>query len=430
MLYHANNEKIMCTKPTNIIQLALASLMLTAVFSGTSLAQCTGGSTTVFSDNFGTDGDGTDCGSGTSNPDMSSQVGFDNLNGGGCPTPGDGNYSIVCDGASTVGCQWLWHDAFSDQTTGDVNGNMVIINDGSNDEFYRKTLTNLCPSKTYTVTFYLANLADADVTGACGGAPLVPNIEASAYAVGGTSGGTTTSYGNLNATSNLAWTSYTFSFSTASGQTSADIVLKDLAAGGCGNDIAFDGFKVTGVVNTATPVTLIDFNAGKESGIVKLKWSTATEINNNYFAIERSSDGVHFEQIGTVKGNGTSNEINYYTFEDYSFNSGIVYYRLKQVDFDDKYEYSKIRAVNIDSADPVIITNDPSSTQEELLISFYTKSKATFTIADMIGRVVYSGERVSDEPSISVNKSMLCCGFYIVKVQIGSELISKKIVLN
>jgi hypothetical protein len=420
----------MCANYAKLIRLVLSTLMLIIIFSGNSFAQCSGGSTTVFSDNFGTDGDGSNCGSTASEADMSSQMGFDNLNGGGCPTPGDGNYSVVCDGASTVGCQWLWHDAFSDQTTGDVNGNMVIINDGANTEFYRKTLTNLCPGKTYTVTFYLANLADADLTSACGGAPLIPNIEASAYAVGGTSGGTTQSYGNLNATSSLTWSLYTFSFNTAAGQTSADIVLKDLAPGGCGNDIAFDGFKITGVINTSppAPVTFIDFNAGIEGDFVKLAWSTATEVNNDYFLVEKSMDGNHFEPIGNVKGHGTSNQINYYTFEDHFFNSGTVYYRLKQVDFDGKYEYSKTKPVNVESADPVIITNDPSSSQA--LISFYEKGEATFTIVDMLGRVVYRGERVSDESSISINKSMLCCGFYIVKVQIGSELVSGKIILN
>jgi hypothetical protein len=419
----------MDTNSIKIIRLALASLMLLIIFSGTSLAQCTG-STTIFSDNFGTNGDGTNCESHTGLSGATSGATFvDTDNNQPCAYPGDDEYTIVCDGGSSVGCQWLWHDAFSDQTT-DVNGNMLVINDGEDDEFYRKSLS-VCPGKSYTVTFYLANLADADVSGACGGAPLIPNIEASAYpTVGGTSGGTTTSYGNLTWTTNLTWTSYTFSFTTGASQTTADIVLKDLAPGGCGNDIAFDGFSVVGPPPAPTPVTLIDFNAEKESNIIKLTWSTATEINNDYFSIERSIDGVHFEQIGTVKGNGTSNEIKYYSYDDHSFNSGIVYYRLKQVDFDNKYEYSKIRAVNVDSVDPVIITNDPSSAQEELLISFYRKGEATFTITDMIGRVVYSGERVSDELSISLNKSMLCCGFYIVKVQIGSEVISKKIVLN
>src|SRR4051812_27862818 len=101
-----------------------------------------------------------------------------------------------------------------------------------------------------------------------------------------------------------------------------------------------------------TTVELISFKAEKASENVILNWSTASEKNNDYFVVERSTDGIHFEPIGTVKGNGTSNQINYYTFEDHSFNSGILYYRLKQVDLDNKYEYSKIKAVNVEPADP------------------------------------------------------------------------------
>jgi hypothetical protein len=106
----------------------------------------------------------------------------------------------------------------------------------------------------------------------------------------------------------------------------------------------------------------------------------------------------------------------------------VVRIRLKQVDFDNNYKYSSIKSVNVEFTNPVIITNDPSSSQ--ILISFYRKGEATFAIIDMLGRVVYSGTRLSDESSVSVNKSMLCGGIYIVKVQIGSELVSKKIVLN
>jgi hypothetical protein len=234
--------------------------------------------------------------------------------------------------------------------------------------------------------------------------------------------------------SGFQWNTYSGTFTATT--TSFDIVLLSGYVRTAGNDFLIDDIKVTynsgapaGFTCTpTTPVTFMSFTAEKASQNVVLNWSTASEKNNDYFIVERSTDGIHFDPIGTVKGHGTSNQINYYTFEDYSFNSGTVYYRLKQVDFDGKYEYSKAKPVNVELADPVIITNDPSSSQA--LISFYKKGEATFTIVDMLGRIVYSGKRVSDESSISINKSMLCCGFYIVKVQIGSELISRKIILN
>jgi hypothetical protein len=416
----------LCQTVTTIkmIRLVLAALLLITIFSGTSRAQCTG-STTIFSDDFGTNGDGTNCESLVSASNMSSQMGFDDLNpGGGCQYPSDGDYSLVCNSAE-VGCQFLWHDTFSDQTPSDVNGNMVIINDGANTEFYRNSIT-VCPSKTYTVTFYLANLADADVTGACGGAPLIPNIEASAYpTVGGTTGGTTTSYGSLIAASNLTWTTYTFTFTTAAGQTTADIVLKDLAAGGCGNDIAFDGFSVVGPPPGATPVTLINFNASKESDIIKLTWLTATEINNDYFTVEKSKNGVDFTNVDIVDGAGNSQSTLNYQTTDHSPYNGISYYRLKQVDYDGTVSYSKIVAVNFKDNKNITVYPNPGTGIFNIQ-GLGTESE--ITVRNPLGQTILIKRTFSDSSEIDLRDQL--SGVYYIKINNGDTSISAKIILN
>ena len=89
-----------------------------------------------------------------------------------------------------------------------------------------------------------------------------------------------------------------------------------------------------GESTTALPVELISFNGVAENNEVRLTWETASELNNDFFDVERSQNGLNFEKIGTVKGNGNSNILNQYTFLDKDPYVGFNYYRLKQVDYD------------------------------------------------------------------------------------------------
>lgn len=95
------------------------------------------------------------------------------------------------------------------------------------------------------------------------------------------------------------------------------------------------------------PVELLSFNAYLiENQGVKLNWTTTTELNSAYFSIEKSTDGTKFSTIGQVKAAGQSNQKLDYTFNDGSISTDkIVYYRLKQVDNDGQYKYSKTVAV-------------------------------------------------------------------------------------
>ncbi|WP_066508234.1 YDG domain-containing protein [Rufibacter sp. DG15C] len=94
------------------------------------------------------------------------------------------------------------------------------------------------------------------------------------------------------------------------------------------------------------PVTLVSFT-GKSTAVgVTLNWSTATEKDNAYFQVERSLDGKTFVGVGKVKGNGNSSTLIKYQFVDGQSLSGTVYYRLRQVDVDGKFELSKVIAVN------------------------------------------------------------------------------------
>jgi len=119
-------------------------------------------------------------------------------------------------------------------------------------------------------------------------------------------------------------------------------------AGGYALKNGFTGFSKAGVggSNDPLPIELVEFTAGFNSeNDVDLSWITASEINNDYFTVERSRDAEDFDMIVTVLGAGNSNEMLYYESTDENPLLGISYYRLKQTDYDGDFSYSKIEVV-------------------------------------------------------------------------------------
>lgn len=106
---------------------------------------------------------------------------------------------------------------------------------------------------------------------------------------------------------------------------------------------SFSTFFIHGPKNTnVLPVELLDFYAEKQNEYIRLNWQTATEINNSHFDVEWSTDGLDFEKIGEIAGNGTTTETHFYNFLHKNPANGINYYRLRQVDFDGQFEYTDI----------------------------------------------------------------------------------------
>jgi hypothetical protein len=90
------------------------------------------------------------------------------------------------------------------------------------------------------------------------------------------------------------------------------------------------------------PIELISFEGITKNGYNHLFWKTASESNNDYFTIEKTQDGINFTPIANINGAGNSNMVLNYDYIDYNIINTITYYRLKQTDYDGKYEYSNI----------------------------------------------------------------------------------------
>src|SRR6185436_5233689 len=111
------------------------------------------------------------------------------------------------------------------------------------------------------------------------------------------------------------------------------------------------------------PVELVSFTASViDNKEVLCKWITASEINNDYFTVERSKNGNEFEEVGKVDGAGNSTAVLNYSLTDYKPYTGISYYRLKQTDFNGDYFYSQVVAVTIfENASDILIYPNPSN---------------------------------------------------------------------
>lgn len=94
------------------------------------------------------------------------------------------------------------------------------------------------------------------------------------------------------------------------------------------------------------PVEILNFELVQDNESVDLFWSTASELNNHFFTLEKSMDGRHWNLLGTVEGNGTTNEISDYTYTDYNPYPIQTYYRLAQTDYDGKFEYLAVKSTN------------------------------------------------------------------------------------
>lgn len=157
---------------------------------------------------------------------------------------------------------------------------------------------------------------------------------------------------------------------------------------------------------------LQNFFATKKENTTLLQWQTKTEINNNYFTVQRSVGGMNFTDIGIVKGKGSSSLLQQYGFTDIKPTTGINYYRLKQTDDNGNFSYSAV--VQIDFSKIIAIKISPNPVQDILTINGLTKTK-DLSIIDVSGRIISRTISVND--TYNWNIQHLAAGTYYLVVQ-------------
>lgn len=163
------------------------------------------------------------------------------------------------------------------------------------------------------------------------------------------------------------------------------------------------------------PIELIYFSATQLGNQTKLNWQTATELNNAYYEIERSSEGKTFEKIGEISGYGNSNVTRTYSFVDEKPNTDVNYYRLRQVDFDGKASVSKIVSVNFGKNTTVKVY--PNIAKDQINVELNSENGATdLFVVNQLGQVVKSQKLQNTEGVRTLNISDLPNGFYFINI--------------
>jgi len=167
-------------------------------------------------------------------------------------------------------------------------------------------------------------------------------------------------------------------------------------------------------ITCPAPVELLNFNGLYNHGNVDLTWQTATEVNNDYFELQRSADGVNFTTIANIEGAGNSSSILDYEHTDVGVSGTILYYRLLQHDFDGTIKASKIISVRLDKTGsaPIVIMPNPFSSSFTLTKVY--AEVATVSVYDVLGRLLEQKVTNGGELSITLGET-LSNGSYIVQ---------------
>jgi len=166
----------------------------------------------------------------------------------------------------------------------------------------------------------------------------------------------------------------------------------------------------------ALPVVLKSFDAKKENTKVVLKWETSSEVNNDYFVVERSSDALAWSDLATVKGAETTKDIQSYRTADEQPLSNVNYYRLKQVDFDKTSTYSSI--VSVDMGNFKITNIWPNPVSDFLNITLdQAFEQAQYEITDINGRPVRRFQKLSSASAVKLSVGNLASGTYIINIK-------------
>ena len=197
-----------------------------------------------------------------------------------------------------------------------------------------------------------------------------------------------------------------------------------------GSDIKFKGTQLVqtgysfadnttgnGFVAAATlPVIFQSFYVARQGSNVQLSWSTSTEVNNNYYAVEKSTDARTWKQVAVVMGAGTSSLINKYAYSDKNSTEGVVYYRIRQVDMNGGAFYSAIRFLRNNETSQV--TNIFATSNKTIIIDFNSdvKDNVSIQVINMSGQVIVRNNFNQASYRLIVNAMSAGSGVYAVRV--------------
>ncbi len=180
------------------------------------------------------------------------------------------------------------------------------------------------------------------------------------------------------------------------------------------------------------PVVLISFEVEEQFGEVFVQWTTESEINADYFEVQRSTDGINWNYVNTVNANGNSNITRNYETVDTKPINGLSYYRLKQVDYNGVFEIFDPKAVEIKTEKYAANTEVyPSPFKDELFIKLEgTNEPVNVQVFTLQGQLVHNQTIFGNGNHVVDIDNNLPTGIYLVSYQLQGEITTKKVVKN
>jgi hypothetical protein len=146
--------------------------------------------------------------------------------------------------------------------------------------------------------------------------------------------------------------------------------------------------QVNAIANCALPIELLEFSVNEDQGNALLSWTTGTELNNDYFLVKRSRDGLLFETLGRVQGSGNSSSSLQYSFSDTDVQEGLSYYQLEQVDRNGATSLSEILAYTKSTPNTIRVFPNPTSGAFTVSGDIAVKSAVEIQVQDFTGRIL------------------------------------------
>ena len=200
--------------------------------------------------------------------------------------------------------------------------------------------------------------------------------------------------------------------------------------------LSAESIAIIGSAGGTLAVKLLSFYGTLKNNISTLSWATESELNNDYFDVERSDDGIYFNKRGSVKGSGTTANTKYYQFDDnVNTNSSVVYYRLKIVDFDGKVSFSKIIVLRLKGIanDQLSVYPNPFVDNLKISLNVPEDANAQYRILSYDGKeMIIRRVFLQKGANIIVAKDLttLASGNYILEINTGTDRYIKKIIKN
>lgn len=199
---------------------------------------------------------------------------------------------------------------------------------------------------------------------------------------------------------------------------------------GAGNTEPDDEVSIyTYTTHTILPVELVRFEGSINQCKTELIWETASELNNDYFSVQKSNNGTDWDEIAQVKGNGNSNTPKSYRHTDENLNSSLAYYRLVQYDFDGQNEMSKMITINGQECSGFAFKLYPNPTNDFVKIDINdNKENYKYIIYSSLGDIVKSSDLNSSNKKIFVGD--LAAGAYLINLISNNNQISQTFIVQ